>query len=164
MHSQHGTHRTPSGAQQPAERAPPALLSFVGRARPGRTRAAQAIIAAFELSRFCKHFTRFTLEIFETFVCAVTFFLGSSCWGSRVFWDFFQCPATASSFFVEILNTRHDETVRAIATYSVQARALLYLLGPFSWGQDIGQEAFKGRKIKILAFESHVQNIWQLVT
>ena len=80
---------------------PPALLSFVGRARLGRTRAAQAIIAAFELSRFCKHFTRFTLEIFETFVCAVTFFLGSSCWGSRVFWDF--CLVSSDGFFFFLL-------------------------------------------------------------
>ena len=34
------------------------------------------IIACFELSRFCAKLTRFTLEVFEVFVCTVTFWLG----------------------------------------------------------------------------------------
>jgi hypothetical protein len=36
-----------------------------------------AIISALELSRFCRYFTRFTLEIFETYVGGVTFSLGA---------------------------------------------------------------------------------------
>ena len=35
-----------------------------------------AVISAFELSRFCASLTRFTLEVFEAFVCSVTFWLG----------------------------------------------------------------------------------------
>ena len=47
-----------------------------------------AIIAAFELSRFCTRFTRFTLEIFETFVCGVTFSLGAERVASKFLRDF----------------------------------------------------------------------------